>query len=157
MKKVRYGFQAHYGKFSAVPVWYTGTADEANQLFRKMCEARDYVAAHSNETPPHGTLREATLRGATFYYQDPEENNDLLTIEIVEPKFATPQPKPQPPHDDPPTTPEKPQPEQPETEQTTEPTKTHKKTQDTTERKLKRIFAELARIKEDIAALQMKR
>ena len=151
MTKVRYGFKAHHGKFSSVPVWYTGTEEQARQFFLKLCSARDYVAEHNEETPPPGTLREATSHGATFYFQNPDEGNDLLVLEIVAPAAETPKTEqPQPAAETPKT-------EQPQPEQSTETQKTHKKTPDTTDKKLRRIFAELARIKEDIAELQMRR
>ncbi len=144
MKKLFvYGFVCANGTYKTNPPQSTGTLQDADQLYRRLIAARDYVAEHPDETPPPGTLREAVLHGAVVWCKNIETNNTgSIRIDPPKPKTTAPQTEK--------TT-------EQQTEQQTETPKTHKKTPDTTEKKLRRIFAELARLKEDIAELQMRR
>lgn len=143
-----YGLVCANGTYQNKPYQSTGTMKDIDQLCKRLFAAREYIAQHPDETPPKGTLREAVLYGAVVWCRDPETNR-TGSFRFDPPKSKT--------TTTPQTTPPQPQPDEPKTEQTTETPKTHKKTQDTTEKRFKRIFAELARIKEDLADLHMKR
>lgn len=147
-KDIHYQFMLFYGPHSGTWISNNGTPEDADICYAQLVAARDWVRQHPDTPPPRGSLREGVYLGATFAYRN-RTGNDQKYRYI---KIAPPAPEDQE------NTTDDNAPEW-QIERTEQEKHDKPKTQPTTdhERRFRRIFAEIARLKQAVEDLQMQK